>query len=207
MRKEPKLKKCKICRELFTPQRPLQMVCGILCANKYLAKRKEVKEKMERKELKELDIKVNDGKWKKTLQDEINKLSREIDKMFGNVTCIDCDKTFGNQIDAAHYHSRGENSTLKYHLHNLHSARSDCNQYSAKHKQGYAEGLKSRYGLKYATFVIDELPPLIPYIKVTGKDAHEKLVIVRKLIRTLHTFKFKDAIDAREKCNKIIGIY
>lgn len=199
-----KERKCKECKQLFMQERPLQYLCGFRCAGK-IVKRKF--EQIQNKEHKELKIVVYEKENKKYLQNEINKLSRMIDAKFGFVTCIDCNKLFGKQIDAAHFHSTGSNSSLRYHLDNLHSAKSDCNQYSNQHISGYKIGLMERYGKKYAKYVIEELPLKYPIIKLSSKEIHEKLAVVRKLIRGFDTFIFDDALDARKKLNKIIGIY
>jgi hypothetical protein len=149
---------------------------------------------------------VHEKKYKGLLQNEINKLSRMIDAKFGYTLCIDCGKPFGNQTDAAHYTSIGSNNSIRYNLHNLHSAKSDCNQYSDKHKQGYTIGLKERYGESYLTLV-EELPIRYKYIKVSAVEVYEKLKIVRSLVKNFDTFKAENGIAMRESFNNIIGIY
>jgi len=149
---------------------------------------------------------VHEKKYKGLLQNEINKLSRMIDAKFGYTLCIDCGKPFGNQIDAAHFNGVGSNHSIRYNLHNLHSAKSDCNQYSDKHKQGYTIGLKERYGESYLTLV-EELPIRYKYIKVTAVEVFEKLKLVRSLVKNFDTFKAENAIEMREMFNNVIGIY
>jgi hypothetical protein len=149
---------------------------------------------------------VHEKKYKGLLQNEINKLSRMIDAKFGYTLCIDCGKPFGSQTDAAHYTSIGSNNSIRYNLHNLHSAKSDCNQYSDKHKQGYTIGLKERYGESYLTLV-EELPIRYKYIKVSAVEVYEKLKIVRSLVKNFDTFKAENGIAMREMFNNIIGIY
>ena len=129
-----------------------------------------------------------------------------IDAKFGFVTCIDCNKPFGNQIDAAHYNGVGSNHSIRYNLHNLHSAKSDCNQYSDKHKQGYTIGLKERYGEKYLELV-EGLPLKYKYIKLTSMEVFVKLKIVRGLVKNFDTFQSENGIAMRDMFNKIIGIY
>jgi hypothetical protein len=149
---------------------------------------------------------VHEKKYKGLLQNEINKLSRMIDAKFGYTTCIDCGKAFGKQVDAAHHTSIGSNNSIRYNLHNLHSAKSDCNKYSDKHHQGYAIGLKERYGESYLTLV-EELPIRYKYIKVSAVEVYEKLKLVRSLVKNFDTFKAENAIEMRENFNAIIGIY
>ena len=178
------------------------MVCSSGCAIEFTRKSKENSRKILRKVVEEDTAK----KRRADLQVEVNKLSRMIDAKFG-YKCIDCGSEFGKKVDAAHYHSRGANNTIRYNLHNLHSARSHCNLYSDTHKEGYYKGLKSRYGEEYANYVKDSLPIIFERIKLLDSDIKEKLKIVRKLIRTFPTLQFKDGVEAREKLNKIIGIY
>ena len=194
-------KKCKNCKKPFKPTySSLQQVCGHKCAA-ILAREKE-----SNKAFKEMKIKAHEKDYKKTFQDEINKLSRLIDAKFYN-TCIDCGNIFTGQIDAAHYHARGSNCTLRYNLHNLHAARGYCNQHSPDHKAGYAIGLGKRYGKEYADYVVKELPLKYKEIHLTAHEIVDKLKIVRKLIREFNTFDFTDAKSARTLLNNILGIY
>jgi len=203
--KTPKPRKCKICKQKYQPEhQTIMALCSPKCIVEY---HNRLKEKRAKKEHKELKIKVYEKENKKYLQDEINKLSRLIDLKFGYTTCIDCNKPFNAQTDAAHYHSRGANSTLRYHLDNLHSARSNCNQYSDTHKSGYAIGLIERYGKKYADYVMNEMPLKYSYIKLSPVEVYEKLALVRKLIRDFDSYKFESSLQARKQLNKIIGIY
>jgi len=144
--------------------------------------------------------------YKADLQREINKLARMIDTMFGFTTCIDCGRAFGNQCDAAHFNGVGSNHSIRYNLHNLHSAASYCNQFSDKHHSGYVAGLQMRYGKSYLELV-EGLPTQYPKVKLSEVEVVEKLKIVRKLIRDFDTFQFENSIQARQSLNTIIGIY
>jgi hypothetical protein len=178
-------------------------------AKKIEKAKKQVKDK-ERKDWNaqrnELLPVVHEKKYKGLLQNEINKLSRMIDAKFGYTTCIDCGKPFGSQTDGAHFTSVGSNNSIRYNLHNLHSAKSDCNKYSDKHHQGYTIGLEQRYGKAYLTLV-EELPIRYKYIKVSAVEVYEKLKLVRSLVKNFDTFKAENAIEMREMMNNIIGIY
>lgn len=149
---------------------------------------------------------VHEKKYKQKLQGLINKLARMIDLKFGFVTCIDCDKPFGEQVDGAHFHSVGGNSSTRYNLHNIHSAKSDCNKYSDTHKQGYILGLKMRYDDEYFEMV-ESLPLKYKYVKLSSVEVFEKTKLVSKIIRNFHTYNFATSIQARNEFNKIIGIY
>lgn len=190
------------------PSKPLQIVCGYLCAVAYKNVLDSKRIAKEHKVIKEtLKAEVYSNKYKKILQMEVNKLSRIIDKKFGYIYCIDCGKPFGKQTDAAHFHSRGANHSLSYNLHNLHSAKSDCNKYSDTHHSGYEVGLKKRYGEEYFNYVNVDIVLKYKHIKLTPNEVVEKLTIVRKLIRDFDTFQFTSAINARNILNELIGIY
>jgi len=140
------------------------------------------------------------------LQKEVNLLARKIDKHF-NYKCIDCDKVFGKQTDAAHLHNVQGNENIRYNLHNLHSARSHCNKYSSEHKVGYRKGIIKRYGERYLDYIEFEIPQSYNYIGLLDNEVAEKLKIVRKLNREFDTFVLIDGRQARDLFNKIIGIY
>jgi hypothetical protein len=230
--KPPKAKTCLCpCGEKFTPTAMGQKWVNQGHYAKWLteteAGQKEVAKKMEKAKKqvtrnienqkkaqeKELNDKINswkpvthEKKYKKSLQDEVNKLSRMIDAKFGYTTCIDCSKPFGNQVDACHFNGVGSNHSIRYNLHNLHSGKSDCNQFSDRHKQGYTIGLKERYGESYLTLV-EELPIRYKYIKISAVEVVEKLKIVRNLVKNFDTFQAENSIAMREMMNGIIGIY
>ena len=71
----------------------------------------------------------------------------------------------------------------------------------------YYEGLQGRYSKEYADFVRYEIALEYKTIKLTNKEIHDKIPIVRKLNRDFETFKFNDPIEARNMMNTIIGIY
>ena len=107
-----------------------------------------------------------------------------IDASFGFTTCIDCGKPFGKQIDAAHFHNVKGHEQLRFNLHNLHSAKSDCNQFSSEHKVGYIKGLELRYGIDYLSQV-EALKTEIKELKLNAVEIAEKLKLVRHIIRNL----------------------
>ena len=208
--------RCKSCGVKFTPTKFLQKFCManeectdaaiqfVLENNRKLVEKKEKKEWNEKKS--EMKVDTHAKEYKNSLQNEINKLSRMIDLKFEYLTCIDCEKNYGKQQDAAHFHGRGSNSTLRYHLHNLHSANSQCNLYSDVHHVNYAKGLEKRYGKEYLMYV-ENLRVSIKEIHLTNKDVVEKLKIVRDMIRHFDTYQFESALDARTILNGLIGIY
>lgn len=150
-----KPKRCKSCKEKFTPVRPLQSCCGISCAiahaNKLKAKESTQQRKLERAErkahkdakdkLKSLTELANDA------QVYVNKYSRLRDK---NLGCISCNKpsTWHGQWHGSHYRSRGANSALRFNLYNIHKSCSVCNNYLSGAISEYRIGLIKKIGIE-----------------------------------------------------------
>jgi hypothetical protein len=190
---------------LFLPARPLQMVCGFLCALEIEKKNKAKKEKVWKEKKKELSINVNSTKHKKTLQDEINKLARFIDLKFYD-TCVDCELPLKDQIHGSHYHNVGGNEHIRFNLHNIHASTLYCNKFNHGNKVGYLKKLAERFNKDYANF-IDELNRDYKGIKISKREIYEAIPVVRKLIRDLDTLEFDSAIKLRDYCNNKIGYY
>jgi len=125
-----------------------------------------------------------------------------IDKKFGYINCIDCNKPL-DHIDAGHYIAVGSNATLRYNLNNIHSQRRGCNRDSARmgsRHTGYYKGLIERYGTDYAEMIDTELQHKYKYLGLMNQEIAEKL-------KNFDTFEFTDSISMRGMFNKIIGIY
>lgn len=206
--------RCKCCKEKFEPKYFLQKFCMTKdeCIAAFTEWHKDHKQKetdkKRNKEKKELKIKVYSKEYKKYLENEINKLARKIDAYFGYL-CIDCGKDYGKQVDAAHYKNKGSNDTLRFNLHNLHSAKSDCNQYSSEHKTGYKKGLIERYGEAYEEYVDVKMGIEYSYLGLTEVQIYEALGRARKCIRNFdkEIIRFKNGKEARDYFNKEIEIY
>jgi len=206
--------KCRVCKNEFQRSRTTQVVCSLECSKIYAREKEEKKRKTEEKKekkawnkrKKEMRVDSHSSSNKIELQKAINKLSKLIDLRF-HTTCIDCDKPFGNQIDASHFHNVGGGENLRYNLDNLHASKSDCNQFHGGRKSEYYDALIKRYGQEYADYVKFELPKKYDYIGLSNKEIAEKLALVRKIIRTFNTYVLEDPIKGRRIFNKLIGIY
>jgi len=208
-----KPKKCKVCKEKFTPMRPLQMVCSYQCGGKLAKLKREKKKEKElkewNKERKRREPDVRPQKYKGLLNTEIQKLSRLIDKKCGVAECIDCGRPLPKKYDSGHFHSKGSNPSIAWNLHNMHSQRSECNmpEIGGGRRLEYYEGLAKKYGQEYADYVRYDIVRLYPTIHVSNQEVAEKVTLVRKINREIDTYKFSDPIKARTMFNKIIGIY
>lgn len=204
--------KCKNCDERGVPKN--NSTIGFYCDKedcqnvriaKAVKKVRENKQKEEKEWVAKVKPKTHAKEYKADLQREINKLARMIDLKFYD-TCIDCGNHFGTQIDGSHLHNVGSHNSTRWNLHNIHASKSDCNQFHGGRKEGYKEGILSRYGAEYLQMIL-ELPIEYKSVKLSEYEVVEKLKIVRKLIRDFNTFNFSSAIQARNQCNTIIGIY
>lgn len=167
------------------------------------------KKKDWQKEKKQLLPHVYPVKYKNLLQSQINLLSRKIDAHFGYL-CIDCDKMFGKQTDGAHFHNVSGHENIRFNLHNIHSARSDCNQYSSEHKTGYRNGIVKRYGASYLDHIDIEIPKKYKYLGLSEVEVFEKLAIVRKINREFEKLvknTESDGAGMRDYFNVLIGVY
>jgi hypothetical protein len=204
--------RCKICRNPFEYAfNKFEKVCGEkACKLAYVPilmeeiKKKEQKAWNQRK--KGLRIEVPKKSNTQKLQEEINRLSRVIDSKY-HYNCIDCGKPFGKQVDASHFHNVGSHQAARFNLHNVHSSKSDCNQYHAGRKETYIIGLHERYGYEYAIFVRDELK-LIEHPKLSDQDKIEKIALIRRILREIdEVLPFINGKVARDYYNGLIGIY
>jgi len=207
--------RCKNCGSKFEAFRFLQKYCGNTLECKtaeamYNLDQIKKKEKTDwTKKKQEMRPVVYSKEYKSELQRLINKLSKMIDEKFEITTCIDCNRHFGKQKDAGHFHSVGEHSNIRWNLHNIHTQRSECNRngLGGGRKFDYHQGLIKRYGQEYADLVHIELNKKYPYIGLNSIEVAEKIKIVRNLIKHFDTFHFESSISARDTLNNLIGIY
>lgn len=170
-----KQRKCKQCKELYTPSNSLVQVCGMACALDYGKSVVKVKKVKADKEFKRESTKLKkehyqkDIRWQhKKCQPVFNKLRRLQElKWFKDNNlepiCISCGKTIGGDIWAnGHYKSVGSSSYLRYDLQNSylqHNRR--CNSALAGNisgtatTHGYKQGLINRFGEAKANEIMD----------------------------------------------------
>ena len=110
-----KPKKCKICSNTFTPQRPIQGTCSIECAIKHARKLEAKKTDKKVKEMKKRLLTHKDHL--KTLQVVFNAYIRERDS---NEPCISCGTTKPVKYDAGHYYSVGAYPNVRFDEDNVH---------------------------------------------------------------------------------------
>lgn len=148
--KPPRPKKCRVCRETYTPRQALQIVCSPSCALLH-AKQKGEKErkalaKIERKAIREAKERVKPrSEYMKEAQAAINRYVRLRDAHLG---CVSCERpaAWQGQWHASHYRSRGAAPHLRFNLHNIHKSCSICNNHLSGNIMGYRPELVRRIG-------------------------------------------------------------
>ena len=142
-----KQKKCRYCKQPFTPALPMQVVCGIECAKAIAKSKREKVEKANDRQKRE-QLKTR-SQWMKEAQIAFNAYIRERDK---KQLCICCDVQLGRDeiggaFDCGHYRSVGSAPHLRFDERNAHGQRKQCNRYGSGRAVDYRLGLIRRIGL------------------------------------------------------------
>ena len=143
-----KEKKCKNCKEMFTPERPIQPVCNYKCAiewNKKLATKKEKQDWQKEKKVLKEKLKTL-GQYELEARKEFQKWIRERDK---DLPCISCGCITAKQWDGGHYLKAELFSGLIFNENNVHKQCSTCNDYKSGNELEYRDGLIKRFGIKF----------------------------------------------------------
>lgn len=149
-----KPKKCKSCREPFTPSRPLQSACGVQCAialtnagKEKASKAREAKERAEHRVAKE-KLKPR-GQYMREAQAAWNRYvrARDLGKPCASCGAMPAQKV-GGTMDCSHYRSVGSSPHLRFHLHNAAAACVRCNRHLSGNVVELRRGLVDRIGEK-----------------------------------------------------------
>jgi len=155
-----KPKKCRVCREEYTPSRPMQIVCGPACGYQHArniaaadakkaATEQGKRDRAQREALKTIPELVKEA------QTAFNTWIRTRDRLSG-VPCICCGSPLdwgaqgvrGHSVDAGHYRSTGSAPHLRFDERNVHAQRVICNRHGAGRAVDYRIGLIRRIGLQ-----------------------------------------------------------
>ena len=135
-------KKCRYCKEKFTPFNTLQPFCfKEECIKKHNQITKEKKQKKAKKEFKENDKST----LLKLAQTIVNKYVRLRDL---NKPCISCEHIGKRQIHAGHYRPMGNNQQLRFYTLNIFAQCSICNNYLSGNLANYRLNLIKKLGLE-----------------------------------------------------------
>lgn len=136
-----KQKKCKVCKSYFTPNRPLQMVCGFDCSMAYARKKGQLKAKAEIRQAKEKQKTRAD--WLREAQAAFNAFIRERDK---DLPCISCGRFHQGQWHAGHYRTVGACPELRFNELGCHKQCSVCNNHLSGNLIAYRKNLLVKIG-------------------------------------------------------------
>jgi hypothetical protein len=207
-----KPKKCRFCKELFTPKvSTTEVCCSYKCAIE-LSKIIVTKERNQNKRLEREKLKsglMTKGDYEKALQTKINYMVRLIDE---GCNCIGCNK-LKDKLDAGHFESRGSHSYLKFHLMNIFGECRHCNSYKSS-KFDYVDGMIREFGQD----LFDYITTLKLEWKETSWEIHELKEWIKKsneCIKFIEAFKSdkqlplnnSDRISLRVQVNELMGIY
>ena len=138
-----KQRKCKHCREKYTPVRPLQTACSPDCA---IALMESAKKKAQRiKDAKRRDELKSRGELARDAQTAFNKYIRLRD---GNDPCISCGRYHEGQYHAGHYLSVGARPELRFEELNVHKQCAPCNNHLSGNIVNYRRNLIEKIGVE-----------------------------------------------------------
>jgi len=149
----PKPRKCRVCPSIFMPSRPMQKVCGPMCALTFSrsenGKAKKVAMVLDKRETR---AKLDDMRTKPQLvalaQKAFNGFIRARD---AGKPCISCgtplaDTGVGGAFDCGHYRSVGSAVHMRFVEDNAHGQCKHCNRHLAGNHVAYRAGLLARIG-------------------------------------------------------------
>ena len=202
-----KPKRCKMCKGVFIPKRPLQAVCSYLCASQYAKNQKEAKAKKDWQKEKEVrkEKLMTPADYKAILQANINHIVRLIDK---GSPCI-ATNTDKGKMNAGHYISVGANDTIRFHLDNIHQQSEHSNSWKSGDLHRYRDGIIKVYGQNYLNHM-DSLKS-IKSINLSIEDLKEiikiSIQIKKELIAANDVYAPFQRLELRAKYNQQLNIY
>lgn len=143
-----KPKKCRICRETFTPVKSLQAVCGPKCALETVTRRRDRErksiEQMERREIRASKERIKPrSEHLREAQAAFNAYIRIRD---AREPCISCGRHHDGQYHAGHYRTVGANPELRFDEDNVHKQCAPCNNHKSGDIVNYRINLVAKIG-------------------------------------------------------------
>ena len=171
-------RKCLVCKDKFTPQNNIQIVCSPACAVEYMKKQRTKEWQKEKKVIKQsLETKKD---VLKAAQIVFNTYIRLRDK---GKPCISCDKPYREKdINASHFYSVGAYPNLRFNEDNVHNSCIRCNKDLHGNINEYTLRLPNRIGIeRYNKLVEDRNKPL----KLSFDEVKELIAIYKQKIKEL----------------------
>ena len=143
-------RKCKICREVFIPTKPVQTVCGFGCALtlsfSIRAKADKIAAVKDRRETKvKLDKLKSRATWAKEAQTAFNLFVRLRD---ADQPCISCGRHHQGQYHAGHYLSVGARPELRFEELNVAKQCAPCNTHLSGNAVLFRKALLEKLGVE-----------------------------------------------------------
>lgn len=143
------MKKCRWCKQEFTPRRPLQAVCSLQCGID-LAQAKRLKQE----DKQQAETRRRDRKRRQSLKPLTEHLSnaqfyvnRYVRLRDRHKPCVSCGQSpYQGQRNASHYRSRAAAPQLRYNLLNLWTSCAQCNGMKSGNITEYRIELVRRIG-------------------------------------------------------------
>ena len=180
---KPILRKCTVCRCDYLQAKPLQRVCGPLCAEKS-AELKRLKAAAKREQEERAKTRVRreaikkHGDWEAELQAVVNKYVKVRD---ANLPCISCGTLRTVRWEAGHYIAVGANNTIRFEPDNIHKQCHHCNYNQGGNHVKYRIGLELKIGKER----VEWLESWHPIKKLSVADIKEQMKYFRALTRQL----------------------
>jgi gamma-glutamylcyclotransferase (GGCT)/AIG2-like uncharacterized protein YtfP len=170
-------RKCLVCKDKFTPQNNIQIVCQPSCAVEYMKRQRSKEWKQQKKEIKQkLETK---SEVLRACQIVFNTYIRLRDK---DKNCISCDKKLIGKFDAGHFFSVGAYPNLRFHENNVHGQCVHCNRDKHGNVKEYDLRLQKLLNDKeYAELLESRNKPL----KLALDEVKELIYIYRQKIKEL----------------------
>jgi len=181
-----KKKRCKVCKEPFLPQRPLQTCCSLPCAIHHASdqnvKKAAKAEKERRKEFRERKKALKTrGEWLREAQAAFNAYIRARDK---GQPCISCQRDHQGQMHAGHYRSVGAAPELRFEEDNCHIQCAPCNNHKSGNAIEYRINLVEKIGVERVEwlegphgpkkYTIDEIKEIKAKYKKLAKEMRDE---------------------------------
>ena len=181
------MKRCKVCKEPFTPRQPMAQVCSPECALSLAisnrAKAEKVASVKERKATKDkLDKLKSRSEWAREAQSAVNAWVRLRD---AGKPCISCGRHHSGQNHAGHYLSTGARPELRFEPLNIHLQCAPCNTYLSGNAVLYRKSLIERIGLDKVEWLEGQHEPkkyTVDDLKAIKAEYMQKAKELRKAI-------------------------
>lgn len=197
-------KRCKHCRETFTPERQFQAACSASCAIELArthrekeAKRARLQARRERRAA--LERLRSRGDWIKLAQQAFNAFIRERDR---DEPCISCGTTKHKRTYtcisgwvASHFRSTGAYPELRFTEDNVHKACVRCNSHLSGNLIPYRERLLDKIGLERVEWLEGPHPPA----KWTIDQLREIIATYRRKTRELKEQRKHASEESRDR--------